>query len=97
MRTVSQPRDLTSGPAGRQLLLFALPLLGSSLIQQLYNTVDLFFVGNLLGKDSMAAVGASSLLTSCMVGFFTGLAVGTGVIMAQAQGCLLYTSDAADD
>ena len=86
MRTVSQPRDLTSGPAGRQLLLFALPLLGSSLIQQLYNTVDLFFVGNLLGKDSMAAVGASSLLTSCMVGFFTGLAVGTGVIMAQAQG-----------
>ena len=70
--------DLTEGPIGKQLLLFALPLLGASFIQQLYNTVDLFFVGNLLETDATAAVGASSLLTSCIVGFFTGLSVGTG-------------------
>ena len=58
--------DLTKGPIGRQLLLFALPLLGASFIQQLYNMVDLLFVGNLLGTDATAAVGASSLLTSCI-------------------------------
>lgn len=77
---------LTQGPVGRRLLLFALPLLGASLIQQLYNTVDLFFVGQLLGKDATAAVGASSLLTNCMIGFFTGLAIGTGVVVSQAEG-----------
>ena len=78
--------DLTEGPIGKQLLLFALPLLGASFIQQLYNTVDLFFVGNLLGTDATAAVGASSLLTSCIVGFFTGLSVGTGVLVSLAEG-----------
>lgn len=42
--------DLTEGAIWKQLLLFSLPLLGSSLIQQLYNTVDLLFVGNCLSK-----------------------------------------------
>ncbi len=86
MNKKSERGDLTRGPIGRQLLLFALPLLGASLIQQLYNTVDLFFVGNLLGTKATAAVGASSLLTNCIVGFFTGLSIGTGVIVAQAAG-----------
>lgn len=78
--------ELTKGSIGKQLLLFALPLLGTSLIQQLYNTVDLFFVGNFLGTQATAAVGASSLLTNCMVGFFTGLSLGTGVIISISVG-----------
>ena len=78
--------DLTKGPIGRQLFLFALPLLGASFIQQLYNMVDLLFVGNLLGKEATAAVGASSLLAGCIVGFFTGLSVGTGVVISLAVG-----------
>lgn len=86
MNKENERGDLTRGPIGRQLLLFALPLLGASLIQQLYNTVDLLFVGNLLGTNATAAVGASSLLTNCIVGFFTGLSIGTGVIIAQAAG-----------
>ncbi len=79
--------DLTQGPIGKQLLMFALPLLGSSLIQQLYNTVDLLFVGNCLSKNSYAAVGSSSLIISCMVGFFTGMSVGSSVVISQAVGC----------
>ncbi|ODA43125.1 MATE family efflux transporter [Desulfosporosinus sp. BG] len=79
-------RDLTEGTIWKQLLLFALPLLGSSLIQQLYNTVDLIFVGNVLGKEASAAVGASSLIITCLVGFFTGLSVGTIIIIAQSFG-----------
>ena len=71
---------------GRQILLFALPLLGASFIQQLYNMVDLLFVGNILGKEATAAVGASSLLTNCIVGFFTGLSIGTGVVVSMAAG-----------
>lgn len=58
------------------MLLFALPFLGSSLIQQLYNTVDLIFVGRLLGTDAAAAVGAGSLLITLVLGFFTGMSCG---------------------
>ena len=86
MNARTQRRDLTTGPAGKQIFLFALPLLGASLIQQLYNTVDLLFVGNILGTEATAAVGASSLLTSCIVGFFTGLSIGTGVVVSLAEG-----------
>ena len=78
--------NLTTGPIGRRLLLFALPLLGTSIVQQLYNVVDLLFVGNLLGTDATAAVGASSLIVTCLVGFFTGLSVGVSVIVSNAVG-----------
>ncbi len=79
-------QNLTEGPIGKKLLLFALPLLGASFIQQLYNMVDILFVGNLLGTESTSAVGASSLLTNCIVGFFTGLSLGTGVVISMAAG-----------
>lgn len=86
MKGKNNERNLTEGIIWKQLLLFALPLLGSSFIQQLYNTVDLLFVGNLLEKEATAAVGASSLVITCIVGFFTGLSVGTGVIVSLALG-----------
>lgn len=66
--------------------MFSLPLLATSLIQQLYNTIDLMFVGKLLGKEASAAVGSTSLLTICIIGFFTGLGVGVGVITSQFFG-----------
>lgn len=78
--------DLTRGPILRQIILFALPLLGSSLVQQLYNTVDLLYIGQILGKASSAAVGASSMMVTCLVGLFGGLAVGAGVVTANAIG-----------
>lgn len=86
MKRKEKKGDLTRGPVGKQILRFALPLLGASLIQQLYNTVDLLFVGRLLGTEATAAVGASSLLTNCIVGFFTGISIGTGVVISLAVG-----------
>lgn len=78
--------SLTEGPVGKSIILFAFPLLGSSLIQQLYSTVDLIFVGRLLGTESAAAIGASDLIITCLVGFFSGMAVGTSVFTAQLFG-----------
>ena len=78
--------NLTEGIIWRKLLFFALPLLASNLIQQLYNTVDLLFVGNYLGKEASAAVGASSLIIICLVGFFTGMSIGASVIIANIFG-----------
>ena len=54
--TKNKTKDLTHGPIGRQLFWFSLPLFAGSLIQQLYSTVDLIFVGRVLGKDAAAAV-----------------------------------------
>lgn len=83
--------DLTQGSIVKQLVLFALPLLGSSLIQQMYHTVDLIFIGQLLGKEAAAAVGASSLLVTCMVAFFTGMSVGSNVLAARFFGSKQYS------
>ena len=77
---------LTEGSIIKGLFWFALPLLGSSLIQQLYNTVDLIFVGNFLGKSASAAVGSTSLVVTCIIGFFNGLGMGVGVLTAQFYG-----------
>lgn len=79
-------RDLTQGPIRKQLISFALPLFAGSLIQLLYNTVDLMFVGRVLGTEASAAVGASSLIVTCILGAFTGLSVGVGVVTAKAVG-----------
>lgn len=78
--------DLTQGSIAWKLILFALPLLGTSLIQQMYNTVDLMFVGNILGKEASAAVGTCGWPINCLVGFFTGMGVGVGILVAQSYG-----------
>ena len=78
--------DMTSGPIFGPLVLFILPLIGGSIFQQLYNTVDFIFVGNFLDKTAAAAVGASATLINCTIGLFTGIAVGTTVVAARAIG-----------
>lgn len=78
--------NMTEGGILKPLIFFMLPLIGSSLFQQLYNTVDFLFVGNLLGKTSAAAVGASSTLITCLIGIFTGVSLGTGVVTSHAVG-----------
>ena len=83
---IKRNEDLTTGPITKKLLLFALPLLLGTLVQQLYNTVDLIFVGNVINKSASAAIGASMLLITCLIGFFGGMAVGAGVVIAQSYG-----------
>ena len=78
--------DMTSGPITGPLILFILPLLGSGIFQQLYNTVDFIFIGNILNKTAAAAVGASSTLIYCTIGLFLGISVGTSVVISQAFG-----------
>ena len=48
---------LINGSISKALIWFALPLLGSSFIQLLYNSVDIIFIGNYVGKSASAAVG----------------------------------------
>lgn len=83
---MKKQQDLTQGNILKVFCLFALPLFYSSLFQQLYGTVDLLFVGEFLGKQETAAVGASGIIVTCMIGIFTGVSVGTGVVVSQFRG-----------
>ena len=86
MKITNKGLNLTEGSIPKKIIWFAIPLFLSSLIQQLYNTVDLIFVGQCLDTDAIAAVGASSMLINLMIGFFNGLGVGIGIIMAKVFG-----------
>ena len=78
--------DMTQGSIFVSLITFALPLMAGSVFQLLYNTTDLIFVGNFVGTTASAAVGASGLLVTCLIGIFTGLSAGTSVAVAHAVG-----------
>ena len=86
MTSKTKTIDMTKGPIFGPLVLFMLPLIGGSVFQQLYNTVDFIFVGNFLDKTAAAAVGASATLINCTIGLFSGIAVGTTVVAARAIG-----------
>lgn len=78
---------ITQGVIWRQLLGFFFPILLGSFFQQLYNTVDAIIVGNLLGKEALAAVGGGTgTIISLLIGFFTGLASGATVVISQYYG-----------
>lgn len=79
-------QNLTKGNLPKQIYLFTLPLMGSFFMQQLYNSADLIFAGNILGKSASAAIGASTLLVTCVIGLFTGLSVGAGILYGRAAG-----------
>ena len=77
---------LTEGCIWKQLIAFAFPLFLGNLFQQLYNTADSLIVGNFLGSNALAAVSSSGNLIFLMVGFFQGISVGAGVVIARYYG-----------
>lgn len=81
--------DLMHGPIFRSLVLFMLPILISNLFQQLYNTADTMIVGNVLGDQSLAAIGSTSAVFELIIGFANGVGSGFGIVIA----CLWGAND----
>ena len=79
-------RDMTQGVIWKHLLAFALPLMIGNLFQQLYNTVDSIVVGQFVSKQALAAVGSTTSIINMLVGFFSGVSVGAGVVISQRFG-----------
>ncbi len=79
-------RDMTQGSIWKHLIAFALPLMLGNLFQQLYNTVDSWVVGNYVSSQALAAVGSTTSIINMLVGFFSGVSVGAGVIISQRFG-----------
>ena len=77
---------MTPGVIWKELLLFSIPLLLGNLFQLLYNTVDSIVVGNFVGHQALAAVGASTPLINMLIGFFMGVAAGAGVLVSRFFG-----------
>ena len=78
--------SMTTGPIIKNLIIFAGPLLLSSLLQQFYNTADSLIVGKFLGDHALAAVSSSSSLIYLLVDFFNGLFTGAGILVANLFG-----------
>ena len=83
-------RDLTTGNVGSQILKFAAPMLLGNLFQQAYNIIDSIIVGQLLGKEALAAVGASFPIIFALISFVIGISTGGTIIVSQYFGARDY-------
>lgn len=79
-------KDLTQGKPSSVILRFALPIFISQLFQQLYNTADTLIVGQFMGQTALGAVSSSGNLIFLLVSFFTGTAMGAGVVISKYFG-----------
>ena len=77
---------MCSGSLWNKILLFALPLIASSMLQLLFNAADVVVVGWFAGKEALAAVGSNTSLINLLVNLFIGLSVGTNVVVARDLG-----------
>lgn len=78
--------DMLHGPMLKKMLLFALPLAAGSILQQLFNAVDVAVVGQFASSEALAAVGANSSVITLLINLFVGISVGSNVIIAHYIG-----------
>lgn len=78
--------DMCEGPILKKMLLFAIPLMLSSILQLLFNAADVVIVGRFAGDTSLAAVGSTTQLINLLVNMFVGLSVGVNVLTARYYG-----------
>ena len=78
--------DMTHGTLWNKLLIFALPLAASSILQQLFNSVDTAVVGRFASSRALAAVGSNSSLIALMINLFIGISLGSNVIISRYIG-----------
>lgn len=79
-------QDLTKGNITKTLLLFALPMILGNLLQQTYNITDTLIVGRFVGKEALAAAGASYTLMTFLNSILLGLCMGSGTLISLYYG-----------
>ncbi len=79
-------KDLTAGNERKLILQFAIPMLIGNVFQQLHNIINAAIVGRFLGKEALAAVGASFPLVFMLVSFIIGITMGSTIIISQYYG-----------
>jgi len=79
-------KDLTKGNPTRLMLSFALPVCLGNIFQLFYSLADTRIVGSTLGNEALAAIGATTAITTLLIGFLQGLTNGFSIIVAQCFG-----------
>ncbi|MBE5761978.1 MAG: MATE family efflux transporter [Clostridiales bacterium] len=79
-------QDMTEGMPVQKILMFAIPLLLGNVVQQMYNTVDSIVVGQYVGDNALAAVGASGPVLNLLLVLFAGISTGAGIMVSQYYG-----------
>lgn len=79
-------KDLTTGPITSTLLLFALPVLGSNLLQSINGSINAVWVGRLLGEQALAATSNANLVMFLVLGVVFGVGMAATILVAQAAG-----------
>lgn len=78
--------DMLHGSLLDKILLFAMPLAACSILQQLFNSVGTAVVGRFASSEALAAVGSNSSVISLMVTLFSGISLGSNVVIANYIG-----------
>lgn len=78
--------DMTHGSLWDKILLIALPLAASGILQQLFNAADVAVVGQFVGKEAMASVGANAPVVNILITMFTGISLGANVVISRYTG-----------
>ncbi len=86
MQNKSKDMDMLHGSIWNKMVMFALPLGLTSMLQQLYNAADVFFLGHFVSGGDMAAVGNSIPVIFLIVMLFVGMSIGANVVMARYLG-----------
>jgi putative MATE family efflux protein len=83
-------KDFTTGNIPRQIYKFTAPIILGSFFQQLYNIVDSIVVGNYVGQEALAAVGASFPIIFLLISLAVGVSNGATIIISQFYGAKDY-------
>lgn len=86
LATASKQIDFTKGSILKSMILFSLPILMGELLQNLYNSVDVLVVGNLVGETALAAVSVDGTIANMVISFFNGMSIGANVVVSRAFG-----------
>lgn len=78
--------DMLHGPLLMRVLLFSLPLAASSMLQQLFNSIDVAVVGHFVGSKALAAVGSNAPVISLLINLFVGISMGANAIISNHIG-----------
>lgn len=78
--------DMLRGSLWDKIILFAIPLAATGILQQLFNAADIAVIGRFVGKHAMAAVGSNAPIIGLMVNLFIGISLGANVVIARFIG-----------
>lgn len=79
-------KNMTEGNTAKLILMFAIPVLLGNVFQQFYNMADTMMVGQILGVQALAAMGAGAALSNLVIGLTSGVSMGVSIMIAQFYG-----------